>query len=206
MTVYKYVDAVDAHYLESGSVKIGTTDGFALIEGPRADPDEGKLSLFQSTVLSVQGEDCADARRAAVMGIKIGSGHIFDARAGARLADENCLCFSLAADQPDEIFHKPQAVFEVADLRAFLETLTASDKRLTQWAYGRVLYGERKADVCGEHFMPDSLLKPPCFDWEREVRAIWRCTGIYEVDSDLPMATIITEPNEQISVYFRRVR
>lgn len=45
--LFKYVDAVDAHYLECGSIKIGTLRGYGQLEGARADAGE---NTFESHI------------------------------------------------------------------------------------------------------------------------------------------------------------
>jgi hypothetical protein len=175
--VYKYVDAKDAHFLEEGSVKIGSLRGYAALEGARSDSGEGTAShrLERKFDLLNPGEPDADIM--SQLGIEV-RGPMIDCSFEVDFLDQSpdfyCLCFSDRSDidHPDGT---EQAVFEIKHVRRLTTLLKELCPQLGSSRTGRITYRSR---AMGDPFANgrvevNPFIKPETFAWEREVRALW---------------------------------
>lgn len=176
--------------LERGAFLIGTFDSYAAIEGPQADPMEGRVryggyAAFRGAITSEQ--DLRDLRRIGIHIKARGGGTVSNifwngATALMKLPALYVLCFSLDGDNRHTMEDGYNVTVEVSDLRDLARQLSAKHHdRLGRFAIGPVQYRSRNLDVRarGPGSDPDPFFKEPRFEAEKEVRIVWEPTRHY---------------------------
>ncbi|WP_430635003.1 hypothetical protein [Sphingomonas hankookensis] len=201
--IFKYVDAVDAHFIESGSLKFGTLRGYASLEGPRQDKLENTCDLTLDGISGPPTSTHITALKS--LGIHMTPNaaetiNIFDNRSRVYGYNHYCLCTSYRGDLTDEE-GRPQAVFQVEDIRSWMNLLVRENPVLNPIDSRSVMYGSREVDaLLNPDSGPNYWIKPVAFEHEFEVRFIAR--NIVANDA----APIFTKPNPLVAGYMRRIR
>lgn len=197
--LFKYVDVADAHYLEAGSLKIGTLRGYANLESDRRDADENTTIANIDYVSSATAEGRAFFER-----------NLFRLGPNANVQASNstfiqrgpnlyCLCFSHKGDLPDT--DGAQAVFQIDNVKAVINRLILNNSALRKSIIAPVRYGERVINVArADQFVANPLLKPAIFSREHEVRLL----GLKEIDDDAD--PIYGKADPILSKLLRRIR
>ena len=187
--LFKYVDECDAHFLEKGSVRIGTLRGYSQLESSRADREENTSKTFYAGTLD-QSHPKFDVIMQN-MGFKDGGFNV-----GLKLTncggnifgpDLNCFCASDSDKNRPTNLAKPQSCFRIDDLVAWIrEIRIACPKFLGAWVRP-VTYGTRHSNPLQVPDAPDPFLKPVEFAHEQEIRMIWNLgDGILPAITDTP--------------------
>lgn len=199
-TLYKFVDLKDAHYLETGSIKIGNSATYSQLENGRADNLDGTVEVCPKPFSLKRGEG-ADEREGMQQFGHFLNGDI-DVSGGVRFEvaerAQGVLCFSTEREAPS--LDKPdQAVFRIDNVEAFaLQLLTKVNQEVMH--AGKVAYTGTRLDTFQNvpprgtfPFRKDKvrLSDGYSFEGEREFRFVFPQIDINYVGSGLPPDIIL---------------
>ncbi len=183
MRAYKYISAEDAHYIESGSLKLGTPEHYAAIEGARRDPLDSCIVYQNSGTITVSGNpgepDYEQARASAArMGISVEgpASRITIVRGQGRFRAPPFLifCMCLSAENAFAASDGAQAVFEIPDVEALTQAMgDAAAVELWRCIVRPVDYQPRILDPRVEGGGASPFIKGPKFAAEEELRAVF---------------------------------
>lgn len=209
MKVWKQVDANDAHYLEQGSVKLGTWEDYRRLENGRGDPYDGAIVVHSGAfhnhepgaayALRRLGKSEAEVKwyaRPNVRGVMIHNRTIFES------PPRYVLCFSEVGCEYDPSPGKPKAMFEVADVAALAARLVdLHPEQLGPFDFGSVVYRKVEFQAQGNELIedPQPFVKGLKFAVEREVRIVWQPARGGRIN------TLCTKPDEQVAQLFSRL-
>lgn len=203
--LYKFVDASVADNVEAGSLRIGTFNDYAQLDGVRSDSGEAMVTrkvdnaLFEANNPHMHkvGISVHDTAQVWVLG-----------RTSHTLAP-NMFCFCMSKDlsaAPEE----DHVAFTIENVGGFLEALTLRNSaRLgDQIANGSVTYGPRIGSYDDDTLRDaDPFVKDTSFAWEQEYRAVWYMPfgEMAERRDDARVAAFVTDPDASIASFLRRL-
>ena len=169
--LYKYVDACDAHYLEAGSIKIGTFRSYAKLESSRQDTDENIFRYDLPTLDMMNPDDNALARS---FGFEVNNCNVEFRGNVSNIVGPNhyCICTSYRDDLPEEIL-VPQAVFRIENVDKWMDRIVSLHRHIGTYVGGLVEYGIRGGvPTHGQTPTVDPFIKPERYAHEHEVRFV----------------------------------
>lgn len=197
--VFKYVRKCDAHYLRSGSLRIGTFRGYARLEGPRQDEGE---NTFLYDLPNMYGTQRYGAEILSNFGWNIGDGNVIFSGNMVRVVGDNryCFCTSYRSDLPDAP-NEPQSVFRIANVRKWVARLGKICTEFNSISSGQVFYRDRrKAAGVTDRPVTYPFVKPLAFSLEHEVRFVSN-VACSEDASD-----IYTNDDDQLALLMEEIR
>lgn len=206
---WKYVDLKDAHFIEAGSLKLGTMEDYWALENGRGDPMDGGSAIHAQRIDGRPGSvralarmnsrfDGTDADLARQRIVIRNSTRVF-------VGDPfRAFCVSEVGCTYDPTPKTPKAVFQVDDLEALARRVLALHPgQLAGAQVGRVSYRSPVVDAFGPARPPgpSPFVKRPEFARERELRMVFAAP-----DSPSSITTLFTRPDVGVASMFRRVR
>ncbi len=213
MNAWKQVDAKDAHFIESGSLKLGTWEDYRRLENGRGDPYDAGVVVHSGafmnrdpraaaalTRMGRSPQDVAFLTGPNVDAAFMGNRTIFTAR------PLNALCLSKVGCKHDPSPDEPKATFEIDDVHALARRI-AEIHADEVWgfdvkpvAYRDVEYEALQAQPIPD---PDPFVKGRKFEVEQEIRIIFPPTK--QRKSEWELKTLYTRPDPIVAAMFRRV-
>lgn len=170
---YKYVDFEHAERVANGSIRLGTLRGYASLVGSRSDDEENisNYHLPNRPYSPINDRDMFEKFGVPIVNYDV----VFMSNCVSKVVGENRYCYcASSSDNCSDATGANQAIFEVADVKAWLDRLMEIFPHFGYIHWGSVKYGSRDsiADV-NIAVQTSPFLKPLKFAGEREVRFIF---------------------------------
>jgi len=190
------VDAVDAHFIESGSLKLGTLSSYKALENGRADDRDGIVTVETGVLMHGVPEHERAMERSGFGGC----GLVINSKIEERQPITFAFCMSETGCRYDRTPHIPKAIFRVNGVRTLARLLSEKyQKNFRHGAIGRVQYAVTTVNALELNYPNSSaFLKDIEFRQEREIRIAWRAF-------DRGAETLYTRPDPEIASLFTQV-
>jgi hypothetical protein len=196
MRAWKIVDADHAHFVERGSLRIGTLQGYKDLENGRADEIDGAVDIRADALFYEVPEHRRAMERIGMVG-----GVVMGCRVIVRPPPLYAFCMTQPGCRYDPQPGKPKVVFRIKHLHRLGRLISETyPDRISGYLIRHVTYDRRHVDALEEHYgAPDPFMKDQVFSSEKEIRIIWLPRSNEEISS------FITEPDPRIATYISRV-
>ncbi len=208
MRGWKQVDQADAHYLEAGSLKLGTWDDYRTLENGRGDEYDASV-VVHSGVISGHGPGAYEAFRR--LGHTDAEARSMTAPHVHYLGEMNrtittvspmyAFCVAEVGCDYDPSPAVPKAIFEVAGLHTLAARLRElHPDRLGRHLIRRVAYAKVEIQAQSTEAIPrpSPFLKGQKFSVEREIRLVFLPV------KRGPISTLYTTADKQVEALLRR--
>ncbi len=202
MRAWKQVNRDDAHFLETGRLKIGRLEDYSTLENGRADNADGAVVIMADSLHSYIPEHMRAMER---LGMEVASGPIGSAMIGCQFTHISqplyAFCMSQCGCDYDPSPGTAKATFEVSAVNALGWQLAKNlSDRVLSWKVRRVTYKRRYYDALDENYGdPDPFIKDHKFILENEIRII------FLPKPGSPFETIYTNADAAISRLLIRI-
>lgn len=184
MLAWKQVDATDAHWLEAGSLKLGTWRDYGDLENGRGDPFDSSVAVHSGRLHSSNPSHFEALKRTGLLHPDATYGprsNIFAAYNTVvfRPPQYLILCMSECGCSHDPSPETPKSVFEVSGVHTLARRLLElHPDRLSHYELRRVQYLRREFNALeSEYPPPDPFIKGTKFSMEREIRLVFTPTN-----------------------------
>ena len=207
MRAWKQVDARDAHFLEQGSLKIGTWSDYARLESGRADMYDSAIAMHSGNLSGGMPHHVAALKR---MGLlhpdvdprRLGGLIAMNNTVIRRVPAQPVLCLTEVGNRYDPNPEVPKAIFEVLGVNTLAHRLIELHRnQLSRHRVAHVAYTRVEFDALDEVPVPDPdpFLKGEGFREEREIRLA------FEPPAATESQTLFTTPDSQVAALLRRI-